>query len=115
MECPIPPKMSLHSDTRWSREYRSADGGFRRFESRFLDGTATVTLDELQAEWPGWNERERLDLCRAFSCGAEVPEREDILCFLVRHGDHYVSTTIASNVARYLPAAEAVPVLKEWC
>jgi len=107
--------MSLDRETRWSRLYQSADGRCTRFESRFLDGTATVTLGELQEEWPRWNEHERLDFCQAFACGADVPGRENILRFLVRHADHIVHSTVALSVAMWLPAREAVSILKEWC
>lgn len=115
MEVPELSEMSLDSETRWSRHYRSADGRFGHFESRFHDGTATVTLGELQAEWPRWNERERHDFCQAFAFGGEVLGRENILRFLVRHADHRTHSTIALGVARWLPGREAVPILKEWC
>jgi hypothetical protein len=117
MECPNFPKMSLETETRWSRSYRSADGHFSSFRSRFLDGTATVTLAELKTEWPRWKDHERLDFCCAFACGADVPERDDILRFLIGHSqtNDCVRMTIALNVAMYLPAKEAVPVLEDWC
>jgi hypothetical protein len=73
MECSNFPEMSLVSETRWSRRYRSADGRFERFDSRFLDGTATVTLNEVQAEWPRWNEQEKLDFSHAFAVVPTCP------------------------------------------
>jgi hypothetical protein len=107
--------MTLASETRWSRLYRSADGRFERFESRFSDGTATVTLAELQADWPHWNEDERLDFCHSFVCTVDVSDREEILRFLVQDSEPAVRMTIALSVAKYLPPQEAVQVLKEWC
>jgi hypothetical protein len=44
-----------------------------------------------------------------------VQDGADILRYLIRHGDHVVSLTIALSVAMHLPAKEALPVLKEWC
>jgi hypothetical protein len=88
---------------------------YRRFESRFLDGTAAITLAELQKLWPSWNEDERLDFCRALACGADVTDVQSILRFLIMHSDRCVRSTIALNVAMRLPAEEAVLVLKGWC
>ncbi len=104
--------MSLYDESRWSREYRSADGRRRRSESRFLDGTATVTLSELEAEWPRWNQHERLDFCNAFSRGHDASDCADILRFLMKNGDHIIWSTIANKVAMTLPQSETVPFLK---
>ena len=99
------PQESLYEDSRWSRQYRSADGRHVRFESRFQDGTATVTLSELETEWPRWNQH----------CAADVPDRAEILRLLIKNGDHSVWSLIASNVAMFLPATETVPFLKQRC
>ena len=61
--------MDLYNETRWSRHYKSPDGkrGYR--ESKFMDGSASITLGQLQVEWPSWNASERLDFIYV-CCGA---------------------------------------------
>jgi hypothetical protein len=105
----------LIAETRWSRVYRAGEYG-RYIQSRFDDGTATVTLDELRRDWHSWPELERVDFCQSFSLwGDAVPDRDNILRFLVASGDHRTWPSIAQAVARELPAEESIPTLRRWC
>lgn len=100
-------------ETRWTREYASPDRRYIRLESKFLDGTASITLDELEQEWPTWTESERSDFCQAWSC-ADVPNAENIVRFVVGNGDHLQWHLIALTVASELPTDEAFEILKNW-
>jgi hypothetical protein len=104
----------LVKETRWTREYATADKRCRYLESRFLDGTATIERSELADEWKNWTDAEKLDFCQSFSC-ADVPEAEEILRFIIANGDHHTWSVIASNVASVLPTAESVTAIKGWC
>lgn len=106
--------MKHSRETRWSRINVSTDGA-TYFRSKFLDGSASITLAELKESWPGWNEEERFDFCNALSCGGDIAEIAEILRFLINHSDRFIRGTIALSVATYLPLQESVPVLKEWC
>jgi hypothetical protein len=107
--------MKQSRETRWSRIDVSSDGKFTHFRSKFLDGSASITLAELKEAWPGWNEEERFDFCNAVSCGGDIAEIVEILCFLINQSDRLIRMTIALSVATHLPSEESVPVLKKWC
>jgi hypothetical protein len=102
-------------ETRWSRVYAKPDKPrYRYIESRFRDGTASITLDELQRDWHKWPEDEKIDFCRSL-VWAQVPDRKDILRYLIDHGDHCTWAAIALLVALELPSHESIPALKRWC
>ena len=54
-------KMKLVRETRWHREYALEEPNHLFQESKFADGSASVTLEELEKEWPTWSEWERID------------------------------------------------------
>jgi hypothetical protein len=83
--------------------------------SHFSDGDATITLDELRRDWHNWPALERIDFCQSFCNSARVPERVDILRFIVAHGEHDSWSAIALSVAQELPLEESLPVLRLWC
>jgi len=109
------PNVKRQRETRWSRLFTDDDGTFKHYESRFRDGTATITLDDLKDLWPNWNPEDRCDFCHALSGAKHVPEIQDILRYLVSQSDRFVRPRIASYVVRYLPLSEAISILKEWC
>jgi hypothetical protein len=45
----------------------------------------------------------------------DVPERRDILRYLIRSGDWEHHATLALPIAIHLPPEESVPILKQWC
>lgn len=108
-----PKNVTMH-ETRWSRIHEDRESGSRFVESRFRDGSATITLKELTNEWHKWSAEERLDFCRSF-LWAQVPDRQDILRFVIDNGDHNEWATIASMVPLELPPDESIRTLKNWC
>jgi hypothetical protein len=105
-------KNDLIRETRWSRVYGDKSHQYR--ESRFRDGSATITLEELKHDWHKWPEGEKIDFCQSL-VWARIPERKDILRFVIDHGDHYTWSAIALLVAMELPPCESVPPLRMWC
>ena len=80
-------RMPLVSERRWTRSYASKDPN-RGFEvSRFMDGSAAITFQELASEWPQWNKRDRHDFCSACSWLHKQGDYPDILRFIMQHGD----------------------------
>jgi len=108
-------KNDIIRETRWSRVYAKPDKPLHQYvESRFMDGTATITLDELQRDWQSWPEGDKIDFCQSLAW-AQVPDRIDILRFVIDHGDHCTWLPIALLVAHELPPEESVPALRRWC
>jgi hypothetical protein len=108
------PKYELIHETRWTRTYAVGEKS-QYVQSRFQDGDATITLAELEREWPTWSLLERIDFCQSYCNSARMPERADVLRFVVAHGDHICWPAIALSVARELPLEEAMPALRSWC
>jgi hypothetical protein len=108
-------KNDIIRETRWSRVYAKADKPRHQYlESRFMDGSATITLEELQRDWRKWPEDEKIDFCQSL-VWAPTPERKDILRFVIDHGDHRAWSAIALLVALELSPQESVPALRRWC
>lgn len=106
--------MPLVWETRWSRHYYNAEQRHGYLESRFSDGSATISLAQLEPDWPRWSTQEKLDFCLSFA-HAKVPDRKDIIRFLIKNGDHDTWATIALWVGLELPAAESFLTLRTWC
>src|SRR5947208_1670622 len=70
--------MKLVRETRWRREYRQEgmEGGYHI--SRFADGSASITLAQLKAEWPGWSSWEKQDFAQEFRQSGS-PDHVEIL------------------------------------
>jgi hypothetical protein len=100
-------------ETRWSRTYANDSKTCLYFESKFLDGNVSITLEELKTEWPMWSDSERLDFCSAIHC-SPPDDSADIFRFLARDETEHVRSTIASCVAHLLPPEECVPLLANW-
>jgi hypothetical protein len=100
--------MKLVRETRWRRDYRQEGMDATRIESRFQDGSASITLSELEAEWPAWSSWERLDFAQQFRTSGS-PDGIEILRFMMRHGDTKIWSAIASAVVYRLPQEESAP------
>src|SRR5688572_793689 len=108
-------KEDVIHESRWSRLYAKASKPKHQYgESRFMDGSAMITLDELKRDWHKWPENEQIDFCQSF-VWAKIPERNDILRFIVANGNHHAWAAVALQVATDLPAHESIPALRAWC
>lgn len=106
--------MELVKETRWSRQYEMVDLQTKLYESKFADGSATITLDELAQEWGTWSNTDRSDFCQAVT-QAKFPHLADILRYIMQHGDFASWEAVANSVARNLPQEEAVAWLTDVC
>ncbi len=106
-------KDQILKETRWSCTYRNESKTLQYFESKFLDGSASITFEELIAEWPTWTDSDRFDFCSAIHC-APPENSADIFRFLAADKTEHVRSTIASCIARLLPSDESIPLLASW-
>ncbi len=60
-------RIALANETRFKRHYLESkpDAVSHIDISRFLDGTASITLPQLKEEWSTWQDADRSDLCRS--------------------------------------------------
>jgi hypothetical protein len=103
--------MPLERESAWSRRYRHPNGRERCIISRFDDGSATLTLDQLRSGWPTWTARDRRDLSQNCQWLHERADFADMLRFILKHGDFECWSGIALAVGRTLPLEEAVEAL----
>ena len=105
-------RMTLRRESRFSRSYHSDEHKTGCEESRFADGSASITALELEQEWDKWTEDMRVDFCQSCDClsvlQADFPE---MLRFIMQHGrpEHWAG--IAMSVASLLPRDEAFDTL----
>jgi hypothetical protein len=103
-------EMTLDRETRWSRHYYNRELRQRHLVSRFMDGSAAITLADLQKEWPSWGEEERLDFCQSISF-ADKGVLRDILRFIMANGTFSDWRACALSIAGHVPPEESVPFL----
>lgn len=101
-------------ETRWHRKYAMEEPNHYFVESKFADGSAYITLEELAREWPAWSERERIDFCQEVG-RATFPHLPDILRFVMRNGDLDTWSGVASVLGCHFPADEVISFLIEAC
>lgn len=104
-------RMPLTEEGRYTRHYASEDSKMSFSVSRFMDGSARISEEELEREWRGWAYGDRLDFCNSCSWLAGQADFPEILRFVMRHGgeDHW--SAVAGAVARELPQSEAFDLL----
>jgi hypothetical protein len=103
-------KMKLRRETRWHREYETQEPGHFFVESKFRDGSVTITLPELKEQWGGWSDWERIDFCQEL-CQAGCPDLPDVLRFIMANGEPQHWSGIALDIVHHLPADEAITFL----
>ncbi len=79
--------------------------------SRFMDGSASVTAEELKNEWQNWTKDEQTDFCQESSWLYEQSDFPEMLRFIMRHGNSSDWSGIAISVGSYLPKDEAFELL----
>lgn len=105
--------MQLVKETRWARHYEM-DEQTKLYESKFADGSATITVNQLVDEWGTWSVVERADFCQAVT-QAKFPQLPDILRFIMEQGDMATLELVANSIARNLPQEESAPFLTDVC
>ena len=104
-------RMALKHEGPFQRVYTNSNGALGMHISRFMDGSATTTLWQLQLNWWRWNRLHRIEFCNACAWLDTNPEFPKILRFLMYVGDHTVCSAIAVLVAETLPKNEAFALL----
>lgn len=104
-------RMPLAREGRWSRYYEHPETKAILIVSRFQDGSASITLEDLQREWPCWDSRERMEFSLASSWLSRSPEFPDILRYIMRVGEADDWSGIAGSVGNLLPSDEAFDLL----
>ncbi|HWY77494.1 MAG TPA: hypothetical protein VN281_17885 [Verrucomicrobiae bacterium] len=105
-------RVPLSFETPFTRAYYSREPKKEGCEiSRFMDGSASITLAELQRGWPIWTEEKRADFCQSCSWLYKQADFPDMLRFIMARGGLPEWSAIAGEVATYLPCEEAYPFL----
>lgn len=86
MRKPDLSKKKFVKETRWRRVYALEEPRHFYHESKFADGSAHITLEELAAEWPHWRQGERIDFCQEVG-RATFSHLPDVVRFIMRNGD----------------------------
>ena len=108
--------MELVRETRWSRHYSDELLGLKLVQSKFADGAATITLEELDQQWPTWKPEEKADFCHAIN-EAKLDILPDIYRYIMKVDppDYESWSAIAAWVVRKLPEAKYAPWLEAAC
>lgn len=101
----------LIGEHRWSRSFGTRED--TTIVSRFEDGSASATYDDVASGWATWTEFDRLDFCQYCSWLQGQGDFPDILRFIAAHGVPSEWGAVASLVARSLPAEEAFAMLEK--
>jgi hypothetical protein len=105
-------RMPLVKERRFARFYSSQDPKVSTEVSRFSDGSASITLAELQADWSGWPETDKRDFCSACHALYERDDIADMLRFVMKNGNEENWSSVANLVSHALPMEEAFSGLK---
>jgi hypothetical protein len=100
----------LIRERRWSRHF-----GTRKsvaVVSRFEDGSASITYDELCTGWATWSRYDRIDFCQNCTWLRGQHDLPDILGFIAANGDPYEWSGVALSIAYTLPTEEAFATLE---
>ena len=103
--------MALSRETRFSRHYDSADRKRGTTISRFMDGSASITLAKLVQDWPTLTERDRMDFCQSCCWLRGQADFPDMLRFLIEHGRADEWSALALPIAANLRRDEAFEFL----
>lgn len=106
--------MELTKETRWSRHYADPMLQIKLVQSRFADGTAAITIQELENDWHLWDLRDKLDFAHAVT-EAKFDYLPDVYRFIIREGGFETWSAIASWVVRTLPREEYLDWLIDAC
>ena len=99
-------KLPLAAERRWMRVFRDAERKVEWSVSRFMDDSASITLEELRNGWNRWPEYDRQDLCEGASWLSGHVEFSAMLRFVLEEATPRELSCIASCAAAHLPRDE---------
>lgn len=106
-------RMPLAKETTFTRYYHSGEpntGG--QTISRFMDGSASMTLGEFQRGWASWTDEQRTDFCGACAWLQGQSDFPEMLRYIMQRGTPSHWSGIAQFVASELPVEEAFLFLR---
>ena len=106
-------RASLVAEGRWVRVFENAEGTQKTIVPRFMDGSASITLEELKDGWPGWSKRDRHDFCLGLSWLKDQEDYDALLRFILSEGTSDELACMASCAAERLPQEEVFAFLSE--
>lgn len=80
--------------------------------SRFVDGSASMTLRELTREWPTWGRRDRSDFCQNVHGLGQHPEYAGMLELVFTLGDAEARASVAIELVEVMPMNQAYALLE---
>ncbi|HWC59966.1 MAG TPA: hypothetical protein VHC44_09765 [Verrucomicrobiae bacterium] len=104
-------RIPLSSERRFSRSFYSKEHRQGAEISRFMDGSASITVVELKREWPRWSNEVRRDFCQSCYCLDGQVDFPEMLRYIMKHGDAENWSGVALSVAHQLPSDEAFRIL----
>src|ERR1041385_3777505 len=104
-------RLPLSRETPFSRSYESAEHKRGTVISRFMDGSATITLEQLKRSWPALTQDQRTDFCQACGWVHEHPEFPEMLRFITEQGGPEDWSAVALLLSSRLPQTEAFEIL----
>lgn len=100
-------RLPLTRESRFLRSYDNKEAKLGTVVSRFMDGTAEISLFELKEAWPQWSRLERYDFTSAAGWLHDHPEFADMMRFVLEEGNQDDFSAVALQVASALPTDEA--------
>jgi hypothetical protein len=106
-------RVPLSGETRFTRQYHSEEHRRGTATSRLFDGSASITMPQLEREWGTWDSALRDDFCSACMDIFEEPGLPEMIRFMACHArpDDWRSL-LSYLVAAHLPGDEAFGFLK---
>ncbi|MDB6066885.1 MAG: hypothetical protein JWR26_3093 [Pedosphaera sp.] len=104
-------RVPLSRERRFWRSYHSEERKSTVEVSRFMDGSASMTAEELAREWPTWAEQQRVDFCQSCDWLHEQSDYPEMLRFIMQNGGLRDWSGMAMAIASRLPCDEAFDFL----
>lgn len=103
--------LPLEREGRFSRYYYSEEQRHGAEVSKFEDGSASISLDQLKEGWAHWSKRDKRDFLSASNALFRQADYPEMLRFLMTQDDPDVWSGIAMPVGGCLPQDEAFELL----
>lgn len=104
-------RYELAQERRFCRIFRATDARRMIVISRFVDGSASMSLRELTEAWPTWGRRDRSDFCQNVHGLGKHPEYAGMLELVFALGDSEARASVAIELVEVLPTDEAYALL----
>jgi hypothetical protein len=107
-------RVPLRTETRFCRDYLSQEHRIGTRVSRLTDGSASITMEELEKEWDNWSAVERQDLLFALVDCDRTAAFPGMVRFMAARAEPTDWCNLAWLVADILPQNESFRILVDW-